>query len=154
MNEERTRLQETEHIHGHWWYRYSIVVNHWWYRYSIVVNHWWYRYSIVVNHWWYRYSIVVNHWWYRYSIVVNHWWYRYSIVVNHWWYRYSIVVNHKTFEVMTLSSTLGAVAFLLAANFYQRNHDRNHKPWHIISTERYILHTTFMHYLLKEYNHT
>jgi hypothetical protein len=33
------------------------------------------------------------------------------------------------------------VAFLLAATFYQGNHDRDHKLWNIRSTERYILHT-------------
>jgi len=28
---------------------------------------------------------------------------------------------------------------LLAANLYQGNPDRNHKPWNIVSTERYTL---------------
>jgi hypothetical protein len=38
--------------------------------------------------------------------------------------------------------TLGSVASLLAATYYQQNHDRNHKLWNIGSTERYtcILH--------------
>jgi hypothetical protein len=36
--------------------------------------------------------------------------------------------------------TLGSVAFLLAATFYRRNYDRNHKLWDIVSSERYILH--------------
>jgi hypothetical protein len=36
--------------------------------------------------------------------------------------------------------TLGSVASMLAAKFYQRNPDRNHKLWNIVSTERYILH--------------
>jgi hypothetical protein len=36
--------------------------------------------------------------------------------------------------------TLGLVAALLAATLYQGNHERNHKLWNIVSTERYILH--------------
>ena len=51
--------------------------------------------------------------------------------------------DRKTFEVMTSNyprGTLGSVAFLLAATLYQWNPDRNHKPWNIVSTERYILH--------------
>jgi hypothetical protein len=36
--------------------------------------------------------------------------------------------------------TLGSVAFLLAATLYQRNPDRNHKLWNIVSSERDILH--------------
>jgi hypothetical protein len=36
--------------------------------------------------------------------------------------------------------TLGSVASLLAATFYHGNPDRNHKPWNIVSSERYILH--------------
>jgi hypothetical protein len=38
--------------------------------------------------------------------------------------------DRKIFEVMTSTlpkGTLGSVAFLLAATFYQRNYDRNHK---------------------------
>jgi hypothetical protein len=34
--------------------------------------------------------------------------------------------------------TLGSVASLLAAAFYQGNPDRNHKLWNIVSTEIYI----------------
>ena len=48
------------------------------------------------------------------------------------------------FEVMTSTlpkGTLGSVASLLAANLYdQRNPDRNHQLWNIVSSERYILH--------------
>jgi hypothetical protein len=33
--------------------------------------------------------------------------------------------------------TLGSVASLLAATFYQGNPDRNHKLWNIVSTKRY-----------------
>jgi hypothetical protein len=36
--------------------------------------------------------------------------------------------------------TLGSVASLLAATLYQRNPDRNHKLWNIVSSVRYILH--------------
>jgi hypothetical protein len=36
--------------------------------------------------------------------------------------------------------TLGSLASLLAATIYQGNHDRTHKLWNIVSTERYILH--------------
>ena len=46
-------------------------------------------------------------------------------------------------EVMTSTlpkGTLGSVASLLAATFYQRNPDRKHKLWNIVSSERYILH--------------
>jgi hypothetical protein len=35
---------------------------------------------------------------------------------------------------------LASVASLLAATLYQRNPDRNHKLWNIVSTEKYILH--------------
>jgi hypothetical protein len=34
--------------------------------------------------------------------------------------------------------TLGSVASLLAAAFYQGNPDRNRKLWNIVSSERYI----------------
>jgi hypothetical protein len=34
--------------------------------------------------------------------------------------------------------TLGSVASLLAAILYQRNPDRNHKLWNILSSEREI----------------
>jgi hypothetical protein len=45
------------------------------------------------------------------------------------------------FEVMTSTlpkGTLGSVASLIAAAFYQGNPDRNHKLWNIVSTEIYI----------------
>jgi len=48
----------------------------------------------------------------------------------------------KTFEVMTSSQqqeNVGSVASLIAANLYQGNHDRNHKLWNIVLTDRYIL---------------
>jgi len=48
--------------------------------------------------------------------------------------------NRKTFEVMTSTlpkGTLGSVDSLLAATLYQRNPDRNHKLWYIVSIERY-----------------
>jgi hypothetical protein len=51
--------------------------------------------------------------------------------------------DHKTFEVTTSTlplETLGSVASLLAATPYQGNHDRSHKLWNFVSTERYILH--------------
>jgi hypothetical protein len=51
--------------------------------------------------------------------------------------------HRKTFEVMTsteLRETLGSVASLLAATLYQRNPNRNHQLWNIVSTERYIFH--------------
>jgi hypothetical protein len=49
--------------------------------------------------------------------------------------------GRKTFEVMILpKGTLCSVASLLAATLYQGNHDRNHKVWNIVSSERYILH--------------
>ena len=57
--------------------------------------------------------------------------------------------NCKIFEVMISTlpkGTLGSVASLLAATFYHGNPDRNHKPWNIVSSERYILH---MHVLLE-----
>jgi hypothetical protein len=38
------------------------------------------------------------------------------------------------------NNSLGSVASLLEATFYQGNSDRNHKLWNIVSTERYILH--------------
>jgi hypothetical protein len=44
------------------------------------------------------------------------------------------------FEVMTSTlpkGTLGSVASLIAAAFYQGNPDRNHKLWNIVSTEIY-----------------
>jgi hypothetical protein len=49
----------------------------------------------------------------------------------------------KIFEAMTSTlpkGTLGSVVSLLAATLYQRNPDRNHKLWNIVSSERYILH--------------
>jgi hypothetical protein len=57
--------------------------------------------------------------------------------------------NRKIFEVMTSTfpkGTLGAVASLLAATFYQGNPVRNHKLWNIVSSERYILHMLMVHY--------
>ena len=51
--------------------------------------------------------------------------------------------DRKTFEVMNSTlpkGTIGSVASLLAATLYQRNPDRNHKVWNIISSERFILH--------------
>ena len=51
--------------------------------------------------------------------------------------------DRKFFEVITSTlpkRTLGSVAFLLAATLYQRNPDRNHKLWNIVSSERYIIH--------------
>ena len=51
--------------------------------------------------------------------------------------------DRNVLEVMTSTlskRTLGSVAFLFAATLYQGNHDRNHKLWNIVSTERYILH--------------
>ena len=51
--------------------------------------------------------------------------------------------DQNFFEVMTSTlpkGTLGSVASLLAAAFYQGNPDRNHKLWNIVSSERYILH--------------
>jgi len=51
--------------------------------------------------------------------------------------------DRKTFEVLTSTQprgALGSVAPLLAATLYQGNPDKNHKPWSIVSTERYILH--------------
>jgi hypothetical protein len=56
---------------------------------------------------------------------------------------YPFGVFKQTFEVMTSTlpiGTLGLVASLLAATLYQRNPDRNHMFWNILSTERYILH--------------
>ena len=50
--------------------------------------------------------------------------------------------DRKIFQVMTSTlpkGTLGSVASLLAATLYQRNPDRNHKLWNIVSSERYIL---------------
>jgi hypothetical protein len=49
----------------------------------------------------------------------------------------------KAFEVTTSTlpiGTLGSVASLLAATLYLGNLDMNHRRWHIVSTERYILH--------------
>jgi hypothetical protein len=43
------------------------------------------------------------------------------------------------------SGTLGSIASLLAATFYQGNPDRNHKLWNIVSTERNILHKVYLH---------
>jgi hypothetical protein len=55
----------------------------------------------------------------------------------------SHVGDRETFKV-TISTypigTLGSVASLLAATFYQGNPDRNHKLWNIVSTKRYKLH--------------
>ena len=51
--------------------------------------------------------------------------------------------DRKILEVRTSAlpkGTLGSVAPLLAATLYQGNTDRNHKPWNIVSTERYLLH--------------
>jgi hypothetical protein len=51
--------------------------------------------------------------------------------------------DRKIFEGMTSTlskGTLGSVASLLAATLCQGNHDRNHKFWNIVSSERYILH--------------
>ena len=51
--------------------------------------------------------------------------------------------DRKIFEVMTSTlpkGTLGSVASSLAATLYQRNPDRNHKLWNIVSSVRYILH--------------
>ena len=36
------------------------------------------------------------------------------------------------------TGTVGLVASLLAATLYQGSHDRDHKFWDIVSTERYI----------------
>jgi hypothetical protein len=49
--------------------------------------------------------------------------------------------DRKIFEVMTSTlpkGTLGSLASLLAATFYQGNLDRNHKLWNIISSESNI----------------
>ena len=54
-----------------------------------------------------------------------------------------MVATVKLFEVMNSTlpkGTIGSVASLLAATLYQRNPDRNHKVWNIISSERFILH--------------
>jgi len=51
--------------------------------------------------------------------------------------------DRKPFAVKTSTlpiGNLGSVASLLAATLYQGNSDRNHKLWHIVSTEIYILH--------------
>jgi hypothetical protein len=51
--------------------------------------------------------------------------------------------DRKIFEVMTSTlpkGTLGSVASLLVATLYQRNPDRNHNLWNIVSSEIYILH--------------
>ena len=51
--------------------------------------------------------------------------------------------DRKMFEVMTSTlpkGTLGSVASLIAATLYQRNPDKNHTLWNIVSSERYILH--------------
>ena len=60
-------------------------------------------------------------------------------------YQWSFVTQifhngQPTFKVMTSTypiGTLGSVASLLAATFYQGNPDRNHKLWNIVSTKRY-----------------
>jgi hypothetical protein len=41
---------------------------------------------------------------------------------------------------MLATVKFGSVASLLVATFYQGSHDRNHKLWNIVSTERYIFH--------------
>jgi hypothetical protein len=51
--------------------------------------------------------------------------------------------DRNIFEVMTSTlpkGTLGSVASLLVATLYQRNPDRNHNLWNIVSSEIYILH--------------
>ena len=51
--------------------------------------------------------------------------------------------DRKTFEVMTSTyaiGILGSVGSLLAATLYQGITEGNHKPWDIVSTQRYILH--------------
>ena len=56
--------------------------------------------------------------------------------------------DRKIFEVTTSTlpkRILGSVASLLAATLYQGNHDRNHKLWNILSSERYILHIEISH---------
>jgi hypothetical protein len=39
----------------------------------------------------------------------------------------------------SLRGTLGSVASLLAATLYQRNPDRNHELWNIVSTELFLV---------------
>jgi hypothetical protein len=60
------------------------------------------------------------------------------------------VTQSLVLYVWVMTSTLpkrilGSVASLLAATLYQGNHDRNHKLWNILSSERYILHIEISH---------
>ena len=52
--------------------------------------------------------------------------------------------NRSIFEVMTLPNfTKGNSyfsSFLVSSMFYQGRHDRSHKLWNIVSSQRYILH--------------
>jgi len=46
--------------------------------------------------------------------------------------------DRKTFEVMTWPTwTFGSVSSCLAAILHQGHSNRNHKPWNIVSTDRY-----------------
>ncbi len=54
-------------------------------------------------------------------------------ISGHLWHRY-------TMNSAQPLGTLGSVASMLAATFYQWPHDRNQKHWNIWLTERYIHH--------------
>jgi len=68
----------------------------------------------------------------------------------HLWHRYSVTVDQVMVANVTLTNsrlqlyqfeTLVSIAALIAETLSYGNHDRSHKIWNFISTERYILHT-------------
>ena len=68
----------------------------------------------------------------------------------HLWHRYSVTVDQVMVANVTLTNswlqlyqfeTLVSIAALIAETLSYGNHDRSHKIWNFISTERHILHT-------------
>ena len=59
---------------------------------------------------------------------------RHSVIVNQ---DMVVALKFQIYDFNLTTGTLGSVASLLASTLYQGDHDRNHKLWNIVSTERY-----------------
>jgi hypothetical protein len=64
------------------------------------------------------------------------------VLLDLWFYMYVLYIVVCPFVLFLnfTKETLGSVASLLVTTLHQGNPDRNHKPWNIVSSERYILH--------------
>ena len=122
-------IRQMEHIRGHLWYRYSVIIcdtdTPWSFVIQIFRGHLWYRYSVVIcdtdTPWSFVIQILRGHLWYRYSVVIcdtdTPW--SFVIQILRSGYR-SHGGGCKTIEVMTSTyplGTLGSVASLVSSNF-------------------------------------